>query len=113
MGDPREAAAYLTAAAEDEDPRVFLIALGDVIAARGGVSAIARKAGLNRGNLHRMLSGGGFPRLDNLARLLAATGLRINLVPLPVSPAKKRVVAAGRRAIPRLLVSTRGKPEGP
>jgi probable addiction module antidote protein len=109
MADPREAAAYLTAAAEDEDPRVFLIALGDVIAVHGGVSVIARKAGLNRGNLHRTLSGGGFPRLDSLTRLLAATGLRITLVPLPASSPKKRVVAAGPRANPRLQIPARGK----
>jgi probable addiction module antidote protein len=83
--DPEEAAAYLNAAAEQGDGRAFLIALKDVIDVHGGVSALARKTRLNRGNLYRMLSGQGFPRLDNLSRVLRASGLAIT-----IRPAKQR-----------------------
>jgi probable addiction module antidote protein len=83
--EPRQAAEYLNAAAEQGDGRAFLIALKDVIDVHGGVSRLARKTKLNRGNLYRMLSGRGFPRLDNLARVLKASGLRIS-----IEPAKRR-----------------------
>jgi probable addiction module antidote protein len=79
--DPEEAAAYLNAAAEQGDSRAFLIALKDVIDVHGGVSTLARKTRLNRGNLYRMLSGRGFPRLDNLSRVLEASGLAITIRP--------------------------------
>jgi probable addiction module antidote protein len=79
--EPREAAEYLNAAAEQGDSRAFLIALKDVIDVHGGVAALARKTKLNRGNLYRMLSGQGFPRLDNLSRVLRASGLRISIQP--------------------------------
>jgi hypothetical protein len=36
LKDPQEAAAYLTAALEDGDPEVLLLALRDVAEARGG-----------------------------------------------------------------------------
>jgi probable addiction module antidote protein len=78
---PKDAAEYLNAAAEQGDSRAFLIALKDVIDVHGGVSSLARKTRLNRGNLYRMLSGQGFPRLDNLSRVLEASGLRISIEP--------------------------------
>lgn len=80
--DPEEAAAYLTAAAEDSDPRVFQIALKDVIAVYGGQSELARKTGLNRGNLNKMLSGMASPRFDNLHKILNATGFAIAIQPI-------------------------------
>lgn len=86
--DPQEAAAYLNAAAEQGDSRAFLIALKDVIAVHGGVSQLARKTRLNRGNLYRMLSGRGFPRLDNLSRVLRASGLAITIQPAKPRRAK-------------------------
>jgi probable addiction module antidote protein len=79
--DPKEAAAYLNAAAEQGDSRAFLIALKDVIDVHGGVSKLARRTRLNRGNLYRMLSGQGFPRLDNLNRVLKASGLTLSIAP--------------------------------
>ncbi len=44
LRDPKEAAAYLNAALEDEDPRVFLIALKDIAEAHGGLSKLAQKS---------------------------------------------------------------------
>jgi probable addiction module antidote protein len=79
--DPKEAAEYLNAAAEQGDSKAFLIALKDVIAVHGGISALARATKLNRGNLHRMLAGQGFPRLDSLNRVLEATGFVLKIEP--------------------------------
>ncbi len=88
--DPEEAAAYLNAAAEQGDSRAFLIALKDVIDVHGGVSKLARRTKLNRGNLYRMLAGAGFPRLDNLNRVLKASGLTISIVPSRAARSKSR-----------------------
>ena len=45
LQDRGEAARYLSACLEDDDPRVFLIALRDVADAHGGVRALATSAG--------------------------------------------------------------------
>ena len=42
LRNPEEAAQYLNACLEDEDPRVFLLALRDVADARGGIRALSR-----------------------------------------------------------------------
>lgn len=46
LQDPDEAAAYLNAALEDEDPLVFLVALKDIAEAHGGLSKVAKEAEL-------------------------------------------------------------------
>jgi probable addiction module antidote protein len=76
LQDPGEAAAYLTAALEEGDSAVFLLALRDVADARG-MSMLAAKAQLNRENLYRMLSEYGNPQLDSLTALLDALDLRL------------------------------------
>jgi probable addiction module antidote protein len=76
LQDPAEAAAYLDAALEDEDSRVFLLALRDVAEARG-ISQVAAEADLNRESLYRMLSEEGNPRLSSLEAVLRAFGLRL------------------------------------
>jgi len=53
-------AEYLTAAAEDSNPDVFLAALGDVAGARG-MAQIAKDSGLGGGSLYKALSGGAHP----------------------------------------------------
>ncbi len=65
LRDAKEAAGYLDAALEDEDSRVFLLALRDVAEARG-ISRVAAEANLNRESLYRMLSEEGNPRLSSL-----------------------------------------------
>ncbi len=76
LQDPGEAAEYLTAALEEGESAVFLLALRDVADARG-VSTLAAKAQLNRENLYRMLSEHGNPQLDSLTALLDALDLRL------------------------------------
>ncbi len=50
-------AEYLSAALEDDNSDVFLIALADVAKA-GGMSAVARDAGLDRESLYKALAPG-------------------------------------------------------
>ena len=52
----RQIAAYLDAALADGDPRVLLEAVRDVAAVRGGMTALAQRAGIPRESLYRMLS---------------------------------------------------------
>ncbi|MBI4124938.1 MAG: putative addiction module antidote protein [Deltaproteobacteria bacterium] len=75
--NPKEAIDYLNAALEDNDPKVFLIALRDVAEAYGGVGAVAKKARLNRVSLYRMLSENGNPEISSIDRLLKTLGLQL------------------------------------
>lgn len=76
---PAEAAAYLNAALEDSDYRVFLMAVRDVATANGGIGRVATETGLNRENLYRMLSENGNPRINSLGMVLADLGLRLSV----------------------------------
>jgi probable addiction module antidote protein len=80
LRDPEFEIEYLNAALEDEDPRVFLVALRNVAEARG-LSQVARDAQLNRENLYRMLSPNGNPQLSSLTALLRSIGLRLAIQP--------------------------------
>ena len=68
-------AEYLTAAAEDPNPDVFLSALGDVARA-GGMAGVARASGLARENLYKALSPGAKPRYETVNAVLRALGVK-------------------------------------
>lgn len=80
-------AEYLSAAAEDPNPDVFVAALGDVAKARG-MAQIAKEAGLGRESLYKALSAGAHPRFETIHAVLEALG------------AKFTVVGARRRKVP-------------
>jgi probable addiction module antidote protein len=92
LQNPDEAARYLSACLEDEDPRVFLLALRDVADAHGGVRALSRDARLNRESLYRMLSKSGNPCLESLAAVLKAFGMRLAIQ--SVGPRRRKSRAA-------------------
>lgn len=92
LKDENEAAQYLNACLEDDDPRVFLLALRDVAEARGGIRTLSRTAHLNRESLYRMLSRSGNPSLDSLSAVLNACGLRL-AVQSTARRRKKRLMA--------------------
>lgn len=82
-------AGYLEAILEDGNARIVPIALRTVADAVGGMTKLAERTGLSRETLYRTLSDKGNPRLDTLATILSAFGLRIAVAPLP-APAKRR-----------------------
>ena len=83
MQDPQEAIAYLKAALADEDERVFLLALRDVLEARGGsIADLAEDTHLNKQNLYRMLSVKGNPRFNSLKTVLNSIGFEIDIKPI-------------------------------
>ncbi|MGE3953796.1 MAG: addiction module antidote protein [Parachlamydiales bacterium] len=79
LQEPREAVGYLNAALEDEDTRVFLLALRDVADAWGGLGWLAEEGDLNRESVYRMLSSRGNPRLTSLKSVLDAMGLHLSV----------------------------------
>jgi probable addiction module antidote protein len=91
LKNPDEAACYLNACLEDEDARVFLMALRDVADAHGGVRAVSSAAQLNRESLYRMLSKSGNPSLDSLAAVLGACGLRLAVQSAEPRRGKRRI----------------------
>ena len=81
--DPQTAAAYLKAALADEDERVFLLALRDVLESKNSsISKLAESTGLNKQNLYRMLSQKGNPRLTSLKTVLHFMGFEMDIKPL-------------------------------
>ena len=78
LKDRRRAKAYLKAALEDEDPRVFLLALRNVAQAQG-MGRVAVESGLNRESLYKMLSDRGNPGWQSLSALLASLGFRLTI----------------------------------
>jgi probable addiction module antidote protein len=60
---------------DDEDERVFLLALKNVLEAQGGdMTAVAKEAQLTRQSLHKILSKKGNPRLTSLRSVLHVLG---------------------------------------
>jgi len=73
---------YLSAAAEDPNPDVFLAAIGDVAKARG-IAQIAKDAGLGRESLYKTLKVGGHPRFETIKAVLQALGVKLAVVAMP------------------------------
>ncbi|MFI5334643.1 MAG: addiction module antidote protein [Chlamydiales bacterium] len=84
LQDPEEAAAYLNAALDDEDPEIFLLALKDIAEAHGGITKLAKETTLNRESLYRTLSIRGNPRLTSLVAILGACNLHLSIKPLRI-----------------------------
>ena len=72
-------AEYLTAAAEEPDPDVFIAALGDVARARG-MAKISKDSGLGRESLYKALTAGAHPRFETINAVLQAMGLKLAVV---------------------------------
>jgi probable addiction module antidote protein len=89
----RQIAAYLDAALADGNPRVLLEAVRDVAAVRGGMTALARRAGIPRESLYRMLSNRGNPSYVAIRAILDAAGFRLS-----VTPGRKRAMKNSRGA---------------
>ena len=71
-------AEYLSAALEDENPDVFLAAVGHVAKARG-MSEIAAKSGLGRESLYKAFSPGAKPRYETVQKVLSSLGVKVHV----------------------------------
>ena len=70
-------AEFLTAALEDENPQVFVAALGAVAKARG-MTQIAKDAGLARESLYKALAPDSKLRYETVHKLLTSLGLKLS-----------------------------------
>lgn len=71
-------AEYLTAALEDPDPRVFLLAVANVAKSRG-IAKVAEDAGLGRESLYKALASGAKPRYETVRKLIDALGVKLTV----------------------------------
>lgn len=71
-------AEYLAAALEDQNPEVFLAALGHVAKARG-MTFIAQDTGLGRESLYKALAPGAKPRYDTVMKVLNSLGVKFSV----------------------------------
>ena len=82
---------YLQELLADGNARMIPSALRTAADVTGGMAALAEKTGLSRETLYRTLSDKGNPRLDTLAAILSAFGLRLSV--LPAARTRKRRLA--------------------
>ena len=81
LADPGEARSYLELAIQeyqqDHDLAAFLIALRHIVNAQGGIGRLAKRTGLRRRHLYRVLSNEGNPRFETIIKIVNALNLRI------------------------------------
>lgn len=93
-------AEYLTAAAEDPNPDVFLAALGDVAKARG-MALIARESGLGRESLYKALGAGAHPRYETVSAVLRALGVKLAIVADRPRRTRRQPTVSGKTSVKR------------
>lgn len=80
LDDEEVIAEYLAAAMEDDNPDVFIAALGDVAKARG-ISEIAKSSGLGRESLYKSLRPGSKLRFETMRKIVDTMGLKLTIEP--------------------------------
>jgi probable addiction module antidote protein len=83
LADEETIAEYLSAALEDPNPDMLLVAVKNVARARG-ISQLARDTGLGRESLYKALAPGAKPRYDTVLKVLRALGVKLHAEPLKV-----------------------------
>ena len=79
LRDPDFAAEYLRVALEEDGMEGFLMALRDVIKANGGMSEVAKSAGLGRESMYKALSAQGNPEFKTVCAVLKALGMHLTV----------------------------------
>lgn len=97
LSQPEYAARYLKVALDetfnDGNTEAFLLALKNVVEAKGKITDIATEAEITRQHLHRLLAGNGNPTLGTLVALLNAVGLSIDFKPTPEGSTRPEINA--------------------
>lgn len=78
LDDEEVIAEYLTAAMEDPNPEVFLMAVSNVAKARG-IAKVAQDSGLGRESLYKALAPGAKPRYETVRKLMDALGVKLTV----------------------------------
>ena len=80
LTDDAAIAEYMSAVLEMGEPDLLLMALSDVLRARG-MAQVARDAGLGRESIYKALAPGANPRFDTVMKVMAALGIQIHASP--------------------------------
>lgn len=80
LTEPTEAAAYIEAVLELDDPAALLVALRQVAKAHG-MAEVARRANMGEKTLFKSLSENGNPTITTVHKVLHAVGLRLSVTP--------------------------------
>ena len=83
LTEPTEAAAYIEAVLELDDPAALLVALRQVAKAHG-MAEVARRANMGEKTLFKSLSENGNPTITTVHKVLHAVGLRLSVTAEPV-----------------------------
>jgi probable addiction module antidote protein len=94
LKNPEEAIGYLNASLDGGDLKVFLLALRNVIQARGGIAKIAEQTHKSRTSLYKALSYKGNPYLVSTNDVLGAIGMHLQIVSLEKNRKTKRKTKA-------------------
>ena len=78
LGDKETMIEYLEAALEENDPELFVKAVGNVARAMG-MTAVAQETQLGRPSLYKALSGERDPRIGTVMEVLGALGVRLTV----------------------------------
>lgn len=71
---------YLRSAMEESnEPEVLLVVLRRLAEAHGGITQVAKKAGITRESLSRALSAKGNPRFSTLTAVAKAVGIKLTV----------------------------------
>lgn len=73
-----EIVAYLQDCFDDENPRIFINALGD-LAKKHGMSDLAEAIDVNRESLYKSFNGKVSPRYDTIAKVVSALGMKLTV----------------------------------
>ncbi len=80
LRDPEVAAEYLSAALEDADAAVILMALRNVAEAQeDGIAGLATRSELGRESMYKMLSKSGNPKLSSFTKVIQGLGLKLKV----------------------------------
>ena len=78
LNDDETVAEYITAALEDPNPDLFLVAVNDVARARG-MTQLAKDTGLGRESLYKALAPGAKPRFETVMKVVRALGVKLHV----------------------------------
>lgn len=92
LQDPQFAADFLSGALEEEDFDVFLLALKDIMRVHGNLSAIAKKAHLNRGTLYKLFSENANPEMKTILAVLDSLGYGLRVTKKKRSRPRRKTV---------------------
>ena len=81
LTDEETIAEYLSAALQDPDPDMLLVAVKNIARARG-MAQLAKDTGLGRESLYKALAPGAKPRYDTVLKVLRALGVKLHAEPV-------------------------------